>query len=992
MSRPLTSFGPFRLDTAHRRLYNGTAETRLTPKATAILEILLDRPNQLVTHDELLDAVWHGVHVQPEVLKVYVAELRRALRDPADKPKYIETVHRRGYRFIRPGIESATSKSGRDPSGLIVGRTGEMATLNRLMREAANGHRQVVFVTGETGIGKTTLLNSFVNKVESKPGICVALGDVARARGEGEPFSPILSALTKILKGSYREAMIAALRQNAPGWMLQFPSLLDPTEVDRISKDLTGATSQRMIREFADAIESFSRNTLLVLGLDDIHRAGLSTLDLLEYLASRSVPAQLMVIAAAGDGSDADRVRSIVSSLHARRLCEEIKLEALSEGEVKRFLDVRYPPSDVGETLAGRLHRLSGGVPLFMGSVAHYMEAQGWILKTGNAWIPSIEAVRFEEMLPPNLSEIIDLRIRQLPYEDQRILEAASIAGMEFQASFVANALDEPIAPIEEACVRIERQGGWLQTAGFAQTENEPAAPKFKFLHKLFREVLYCRQSPAERVQRHRRVANALETNLGPLARISAPELAQHFAVGKDCSKSIRYLRTAAEGAQHRYAGAEAAVLLVQALVFASRLPRNVRADTELEILNDLGAAYFTSGDFDKAAHSWHKALMKAMDVGRTDVAVNALTWLAFPVGWDNPARLSQAANRVLAHSVDIEDPVARAEVIIRALAMSDMAGSSDANQLPSALEALQTILADRDPVRIASARIASALLRLKYSDHEGVIMDLEESLPVAMDHNLIDVIQAEFCLSRALLYTGQWGRMKSIAETAAEHARKNGAGRIEVLFLTQLAWLHTEGGAYDSARELCLRVAGLSQHPSGGIGSVMFHVIAGMAAMGCNNLTDAFNHVHFPMPSHLPPDHLWRILSEMNALRLHILSRSEPEVQRSVRRLLRISANMTDKTWKAVALALCADAESAAGRSDAASDHLNAAMQLIGATDLPLAKWRVEAVAADISERSGSPEAAEFKSRSRESRQMLFDSLSANDELKSFARSKAII
>ncbi|HYI96833.1 MAG TPA: AAA family ATPase [Bryobacteraceae bacterium] len=989
MTRPLTSFGPFRLDTANRRLYNGSAETRLTPKATAILEILVARPNQLITHDELLDAVWHGVHVQPEVLKVYVAELRRALRDPADKPKYIETVHRRGYRFMRPGNES---KSGRDTSGLLVGRAGEMSTLNRLMREAANGHRQVVFITGETGIGKTTLVNSFVHRIQSKPGICAAVGDVARASGEGEPFSPILSALIKILKGSYREPLIAAFRQNAPGWMLQFPSLLDPGEIDRIAKDLMGATSQRMIREFAEAIESFTQNSLLVLGLDDIHRAGASTLDLLEYLASRQAPAKLMVVAAAGDGSDEARVRSMISSLHARRLCEEIKPGPLSEDAVRRFLDARYPPSVVGETLAAQLHRLSGGVPLFLTSVAYYMEMQGWILKTGSAWIPSTEAVRLEEMLPPTLKELVDLRIRQLSHEDQRILEAASIAGMEFEPAFVANALDEPSEPVEEACIRIERQGGWLQSSGFSTGSAEGATPKFKFLHKLLREVLYCRQSPAERVQRHRRVATGLETHLGQFSRISAPELAQHFAVGRECSKSIQYLRTAAEGAQHRYAGAEAAVLLTQALAYASRLPKDFRADTELEILNDLGSAYFTSGNFDRAAHVWHKVLMKAMDLGRPDIAVNALNRLAFPVGWDNPSRLISAADRVLAHAGEIEDPVARAEVTIRALAMSDIAGSSDPNLLTSALEALQVILADRNPIRIASARIASALLRLRYSDYHGVIIDLEESLPVAMEHNLIDVIQAEYSLSWALLHAGQFGRMQSIASTGAEHARMNGAGRIEVLFLTQLAWLHVECGAFDSARELCLRVAALSGNPSAGIGSAMFHVIAGMAAIGCQNFKDALDHVHLPSYAHLPPDHFWRVMVEMNALRLHLLARSEPEAQRSVRRILRISVNIPEKTWKAVAMALCASAEAVADRRVPASEHLSVALQLLDNADLPLAQWRVQAIAADLAENAESKEALDFRQQSRDSRQLLFDSLSANDELKSFARSKPII
>ena len=79
-------------------------------------------------------------------------------------------------------------------------------------------------------------------------------------------------------------------------------------------------------------------------------------------------------------------------------------------------------------------------------------------------------------------------------------------------------------------------------------------------------------------------------------AQESASELAFHFAAGKNCSKSLKYLRLAAANATRRYAGVEAAALLTDALKFTARLPRTERIRTELEILNDLGTAYLVSG------------------------------------------------------------------------------------------------------------------------------------------------------------------------------------------------------------------------------------------------------------------------------------------------------------------------------------------------------------------------------------------------------------
>ena len=118
--------GRFRYDAINQRLYKGASEIQLTPKAAAVLSYLTTRPNQLVTHDELLDEVWSGVNVQPEVLKVYIAELRRALKDTASKPQHIETVHGRGYRFLRSEVKATVNSAH---AARPIGRDRELARL-----------------------------------------------------------------------------------------------------------------------------------------------------------------------------------------------------------------------------------------------------------------------------------------------------------------------------------------------------------------------------------------------------------------------------------------------------------------------------------------------------------------------------------------------------------------------------------------------------------------------------------------------------------------------------------------------------------------------------------------------------------------------------------------------------------------------------------------------------------------------------------------------
>jgi pimeloyl-ACP methyl ester carboxylesterase/DNA-binding winged helix-turn-helix (wHTH) protein len=107
------NFGSYRLDADDARLWHGRTTVPLTPKAFAVLEFLARHAGRLVTKQELLDAAWADVHVGDAALKVCVREIRRALGDDPRTPKYIETAHRRGYRFIAPvAVAPALSGAG----------------------------------------------------------------------------------------------------------------------------------------------------------------------------------------------------------------------------------------------------------------------------------------------------------------------------------------------------------------------------------------------------------------------------------------------------------------------------------------------------------------------------------------------------------------------------------------------------------------------------------------------------------------------------------------------------------------------------------------------------------------------------------------------------------------------------------------------------------------------------------------------------------------
>jgi DNA-binding winged helix-turn-helix (wHTH) protein len=160
---------PVRLDLANERLWYGDSARILRPKTFALLRYLVEHPGQLLTKAALLETLWPETTVSEVVLSVCIRELRRALEDDARMPHFIETVHRRGYRFIGhlPTVHpAAPHPAAAAPPPLLVGRAQELDVLHRGLATALTGVRhQLLFVTGEAGQGKTTLIDAFLTAV-----------------------------------------------------------------------------------------------------------------------------------------------------------------------------------------------------------------------------------------------------------------------------------------------------------------------------------------------------------------------------------------------------------------------------------------------------------------------------------------------------------------------------------------------------------------------------------------------------------------------------------------------------------------------------------------------------------------------------------------------------------------------------------------------------------------------------------------------------------
>jgi DNA-binding winged helix-turn-helix (wHTH) protein len=587
MATPLTLvFDRFRLDLGGERLLRGDEVIALRPKTFAVLRYLAERPGQLATKGELLDAVWGaGTAISDTVLKGCVRELREALGDDAHAPRYVETVHRRGYRFAT----SVHRAAGGEPRALLgaavrpaapafVGREEELAQLHSWLRDVRNGAREVVFVTGEPGIGKTTLIEAFLAE-SAGDDLWIGRGQCIEAYGAGEAYMPVLEAMARLCRQPDGERCVAVLDRHAPSWLAQMPSLLGGADLEALQRRAAEGTRERMLREMGEALEVLSAERPLVLWLEDLHWCDVSTLDLLAMLGRRREAARLLLLGSYRPVDVVERghpLRAVKQELALHDRCRELPLRLLTIEAVERFLAVRLSFAGEGPALgplAGAIHERTEGNPLFMANVVSELRASGQLARVDGAWNVKQAAAHVATTVPEGLREMIEQQLDHLGAEEGRILEVASVAGPAFSAASVAAAGGDAVEDVEARCAALARQGRFLRAHGAAEWPDGTRTEDFGFAHALYHEVTYQRVPAAQRERLHCRIAEHVERAYGSRAGEVAAQLAVHFERGREKLRAVHYLREAADAAWQRHGHKEVVAHLTRRLELLEAVP-----------------------------------------------------------------------------------------------------------------------------------------------------------------------------------------------------------------------------------------------------------------------------------------------------------------------------------------------------------------------------------------------------------------------------------
>jgi DNA-binding winged helix-turn-helix (wHTH) protein len=524
--RRFFSFGPYCLDMHNEQLWHAQELIRLTHKALAVLGYLAEHRGQLATKGELFEALWPGVVVSDSSLIACVSELRRALGDARRTPHYIETVHGRGYRFIAPVYEVALPRHHLDsavlpaPSVLtpyVVGREAELAYLGRLFENALQGERQIVFVTGEAGIGKTTLVNRFLGQMPTDGGLWSARGQCVKHYGVAEPYLPLLDALGRLCRGTDGELFIDLLRRHAPTWLMQMPALLSTDARKALSHRVAEATQAPMLRELTEALEVLTRDRALVLVLEDLLWSDDATVEWLGAVARRQEPAKLLLIGTYRPVEvmvQAHPLRHLKQELHLHGLCEELPLSYLTEDAIADYLKYRVCFEPQGQTLrqglARLVHQRTEGNPLFMVNVVKDWARQGVLVEEAGQWVLRGRLDEIAVSVPDTLRQLIEQQLEQLDLEVQALLETASVAGVRFTAAMVAAGMDAAVEVIEAHCDALVRREQFVRACSTAVWPGWTTVARFEFRHALYQEVLYHRVSITRRMRLHQQMGERL--------------------------------------------------------------------------------------------------------------------------------------------------------------------------------------------------------------------------------------------------------------------------------------------------------------------------------------------------------------------------------------------------------------------------------------------------------------------------------------------------
>src|SRR5215831_11755602 len=532
------------------------------------------------------------------VISAYQALIRRLERDYGVAPDtaVTELANASAAAIAAASRSTAVLEVLPDAVPRVVGRVRERTALWETWERAARGRGSLACVSGEPGIGKTTLVEEVLADIarDARAPI-VARGRCSERLAGTDAYLPLLDALDMLLRGSHGPRVARLMKQLAPTWYVNVTHSTPEQLAGERALLGTQATSRgRMMRELGSFVDELCRVTPVVFFFDDLHWSDASTIDALSYLATRISDQRLAIIVAIRPAElqlANHPFMQVKCDMQSRGLCHELALDFLSASDVAEFVDRELPQHALPGDFAAMIHARTEGSPLFMTDLVQYLRIEGTVSNADGAWRLTAPVTDIARSLPESIRGMIQRKTEQISSDDRSLLAEASVQGNEFDTAIVAAVARLDVAEVEERLESLDRVHGFVRRFADRTLPNGALSSRYRFVHVLYQNALVTLLTPSRRARLSAQTADALLAAYGDASGDIAVGLAQLFEAARDTSRAVDHLVVAAESALRIFAHHETVVLARRGLALLGHLPDDERAEREMRLLTTLGVS-----------------------------------------------------------------------------------------------------------------------------------------------------------------------------------------------------------------------------------------------------------------------------------------------------------------------------------------------------------------------------------------------------------------
>jgi tetratricopeptide (TPR) repeat protein len=459
----------------------------------------------------------------------------------------------------------------------FVGRREELATLRGIVSGmAAESSGKVILLDGDTGIGKSRLLDEFVRECESLPLKPTVLYGSCSPDGTG--YSGIANAVVDYFGAGAIDSRLAGFVTGPPALVAAFSTLLTGIGIEAAER-MSDETVQGLFVELA---RNLSERRPVVWIVDDVHSASAESQRVIGQLARRAAESRILLVLCGRDFSN----RDFYGEVRMLPFAEEMRLAPLAASDVVSLVSQKVSRPSLAEDLGGILAERLDGNPLFVLETLRELDETGTLSEFLRD--PASGRRRIDSSAAPSVRSIVSSRLRHVSESERSLLDVAAIIGYEFDPDLISRAIGEPRLAVLQTLSSLERRTGIVRSSRAA----------FRFELRELRETVYQAMAPLLRAEYHAAIAHAYRLRTGidkpeETAGLAAVFLATHYLEGKRGDEGLPYVLRALRHLTAAYGADRQALALADiALQAVDQQDARLRCDIQLlrtEFLNRLG-------------------------------------------------------------------------------------------------------------------------------------------------------------------------------------------------------------------------------------------------------------------------------------------------------------------------------------------------------------------------------------------------------------------